>query len=95
MLASNVILDAAQRGGEPTATAEVITEPIQRFVFSGTGTADTLLDAVDLAALPERAGDSPRRHPRIVSRPDGRSRWRSWRPRSQDSSVSIPTSVRR
>jgi fructokinase len=53
LLASNVILDAAQRGREPTATAEVITEPIQRFVFSGTGTADTLLDAVDLASLPD------------------------------------------
>jgi fructokinase len=56
LLASNVILDAAQRGPEPTATAEVITEPVQRFVFSGTGTADTCLDAVDLASLPDRPG---------------------------------------
>ncbi|NNF55970.1 MAG: carbohydrate kinase [Acidimicrobiales bacterium] len=51
---SDVLMDAVERGDEPTATAEVITNPVQRFVFSGTDTADMNLSAVNEAFLPER-----------------------------------------
>lgn len=48
---SNVVLDAAQRGPEPTARAIVETEPVQRFRFEGEGTADASMTNADLSAL--------------------------------------------
>ncbi len=51
---SGVLMGAVERSDEPTATAEVITTPVQRFVFSGTDTADMNLTAVNEASLPER-----------------------------------------
>lgn len=51
---SGVLMDAVERGEEPTTTAEVVTKPVQSFVFSGTDTADMNLTAVNESALPER-----------------------------------------
>jgi fructokinase len=49
--ASGVVLDAAQRGPEPTARAIVTTQPIQSFRFEGDNTADASMTAVDLGPL--------------------------------------------
>lgn len=51
---SGVLMNSVERGEEPTTTAEVITAPVQRFVFRGTDTADMNLTSVNEAALPER-----------------------------------------
>lgn len=52
LAASGVILDAAQRGDEPTARAIVEIEPIQRFTFEGDHTADACMTTADLSPLP-------------------------------------------
>jgi len=59
MHASHVLLGAAQRGDEPTAKAIVETEPVQRFVFEGEGTADASMEPVDLSGLALGAGPHP------------------------------------
>ncbi len=51
MQASGVMLDAAQRGDEPTARAIVETHPVQRFTFEGKGTADESMTSADLSGL--------------------------------------------
>lgn len=48
---SNVILDAAQRGPEPTARAVVVTKPVQSFRFEGENTADASMTDVDISSL--------------------------------------------
>lgn len=49
--ASNVILDAAQRGPEPTARAVVELRPGPVFRFDGEGTADASMTTADLSPL--------------------------------------------
>lgn len=49
--ASGVILDAAQRGPEPTARAVVELKPGPVFRFEGEGTADASMTSADLAPL--------------------------------------------
>ncbi len=49
--ASNVILDAAQRGPEPTARAVVELRPGPVFRFEGEGTADASMTTADLSPL--------------------------------------------
>ena len=49
--ASGVVLDAAQRGPEPTARAVVELRPGPMFRFEGDGTADASMTSVDLAPL--------------------------------------------
>ncbi len=49
--ASDVILDAAQRGGEPTARAVVELKPGPVFRFEGEGTADASMTTADLSPL--------------------------------------------
>ena len=48
---SDVILDAAQRGPEPTARAVVVTKPVQSFRFEGENTADASMVDVDISPL--------------------------------------------
>lgn len=49
--ASGVVLDAAQRGPEPTARAVVELKPGPVFRFEGEGTADASMTSVDLSPL--------------------------------------------
>lgn len=52
MQQNGVVLDAAQRGPEPTATAAVDPGPPLRFRFEGENTADQALSEADLSGLP-------------------------------------------
>jgi fructokinase len=58
MEASNVRLEAAQRGDEPTARAIVETHPVQQFRFVGEGTADASMTFADLSGL-QLSGGGP------------------------------------
>jgi fructokinase len=51
LLASGVVLSAAQRGPEPTARAIVELDPGPVFRFDGEGTADASMTAIDLTPL--------------------------------------------